>query len=44
MAEFDKEDIKVQYDQQMVSAKLKRLENNVELKRANMVAISSFRS
>jgi vancomycin resistance protein YoaR len=36
MVEYEKGDRKAQYDQQLILAKLKRLENNVEMKRADM--------
>lgn len=44
MAEFEKDGNKGQYDQSMLHAKLKRLENIAELKRANMVLGYSFRN
>lgn len=37
LIEYDKPDKKIQFDQQMISVKLKQLENNAELKRATTV-------
>jgi hypothetical protein len=37
LIEYDRPDKKIQFDQQMISVKLKQLENNAELKRATTV-------
>lgn len=37
LIDYEKEDSRVKQDQHIVAAKLKRIENNAELKRANMV-------
>lgn len=37
LIEYDHKDIKMDFDRELVQAKLKRLENNAELKRINMV-------
>lgn len=44
LIEYDHKDIKMDFDRELVQAKLKRLENNAELKRINMVLIKIFRS
>lgn len=41
MIEYHRKDAKMENDQQVVMAKLKRLENNAELKRIDMVSLSS---
>lgn len=37
LIEYNHRELKMDFDQQMIVAKLKRLENNAELKRINMV-------
>jgi hypothetical protein len=39
IVEYEKDEGRIKYDAQMIQAKLKRLENNAELNRINMVKI-----
>jgi hypothetical protein len=40
LIDYDKEENLVKFDEHLANAKLRRIENNVELKRANIVPLS----